>query len=233
MTLMNFDEASEQEKVLGPLFATAAKSNVPVFGPDKFQSSKTKTILDTAIKKSLHSQEDPIVDLLESVNLSQTLSDTGILNSQLESKGSNIESSEKASAESGLSNKVYTSREVHDKLHYSTLSLVPSTKSRSELLDHVMLRRAVDGYLFDCKVNKALVSDDPWLQDLWEWIKGQSSPHMKYYMLSIHTGAEEAAQDDGMVSQPLDLSYMGVYTIWMNLLGETPAQIFVLLLKFL
>lgn len=38
-------------------------------------------------------------------------------------------------------------------------------------------------------------------------------------MLSNYTGAEKAAQDDGMVSKPLDLSYMGVYTIWMNLLG--------------
>lgn len=35
----------------------------------------------------------------------------------------------------------------------------------------------------------------------------------------IFLGAEIAANDDGMVSGPLDLSYMGVYTIWMNLLG--------------
>ena len=35
------------------------------------------------------------------------------------------------------------------------------------------------------------------------------------------TGAEEAASDGGMVSGPLDLSYMGVYTVWMNLLGKS------------
>lgn len=34
------------------------------------------------------------------------------------------------------------------------------------------------------------------------------------------TGAEEATQDGGMISGPLDLSYMGVYTIWMNSLGR-------------
>lgn len=33
------------------------------------------------------------------------------------------------------------------------------------------------------------------------------------------TGAQEAAANDGMVSGTLDLSYMGVYTIWMNSLG--------------
>jgi len=32
-------------------------------------------------------------------------------------------------------------------------------------------------------------------------------------------GAEEAASDDGMISGILDLSYMGVYTVWMNDLG--------------
>ena len=39
------------------------------------------------------------------------------------------------------------------------------------------------------------------------------------YRLTVLEGAEEAVSDDGMVSGPLDLSYMGVYTIWMNLLG--------------
>ena len=39
-------------------------------------------------------------------------------------------------------------------------------------------------------------------------------------------GAEEAANDDGMVSGPLDLSYMGVYTVWMNLLGKSSRQLY-------
>ncbi len=178
---MNFEDACERESVLGPLFATAAKADVPVFGPDKFHSSKMQKLLDTAIKKSLQSPEDPIVDLLASVDLemSQTLSHTGIPRPQIEGKGCKTGYSEKTSAELSPSTKVYTSREVHDRLHFSTLSLVPSSKLKSELLDHVMLRRAVDGYLFDCKLNKTIVSDDQWLQDLWEWIKCKSSRRTK------------------------------------------------------
>jgi len=38
--------------------------------------------------------------------------------------------------------------------------------------------------------------------------------------LTGSTGAEEAATDGGMMSHPLDLGYMGVYTIWTNNLGE-------------
>ena len=32
-------------------------------------------------------------------------------------------------------------------------------------------------------------------------------------------GAHEAAEEDGMMSGVLDLSYMGVHTIWANSLG--------------
>jgi hypothetical protein len=39
------------------------------------------------------------------------------------------------------------------------------------------------------------------------------------FLLMTFEGAEQAAADDGMISGPLDLSYMGVYTIWNNLLG--------------
>lgn len=35
------------------------------------------------------------------------------------------------------------------------------------------------------------------------------------------SGAEEACEDGGMMSHPLDLSYLGVNTIWMNNLGRT------------
>jgi hypothetical protein len=168
-----------------------------------------------------------VVDLLtledSEMSQSQTLSETGISTSQVDGKGTKIGGNEKPSADFSTSNKAYTSREVHDKLHYSTLSLVPSRKPRSELLDHVMLRRALDGYLFDCKINKTVATHDQWLQNLWEWIQGKISRVLDYYMPNIHPGAEEAAQDDRMVSRPLDLSYMGVYTLWMNLLGETTA----------
>lgn len=33
-------------------------------------------------------------------------------------------------------------------------------------------------------------------------------------------GAEEACEDSGMMSHPLDLSYLGVNTVWTNNLGR-------------
>lgn len=162
MTLLNFEDTSESVKVRGPLFASAAKVDVPVFGSEKFSFPKIQDHLHTTIKKSLRSPEDPIVDLLSSVDLeisqNHLLSDAGVSTSQV-----------------STSNKVYTSREVHDKLHYSMLSLGSSRKPSIEVLDHVMLRRALDGYLFDCKINKTVATDDHWLRDVWEWIQGKLS----------------------------------------------------------
>ena len=43
-------------------------------------------------------------------------------------------------------------------------------------------------------------------------------------MLTKYSAAEKVASDDGMVSGILDLSYMGVYTVWMNLLGTSCLQ---------
>lgn len=74
------------------------------------------------------------------------------------------------------------------------------------VLNHIMLLRAKEKYLFHTKTNQKVVADDPWLQDVWAWV----------------AGAEEAAADEAMKSYPLDLSYMGVYGIWMNDLGSKP-----------
>jgi hypothetical protein len=216
---MTFEDASEGVKIRGPLFAAATKLNVAVFGPAKFHSPRSQTLLNAAIKKSLRSSENPIVDLASSIDLelsqSHFLSNASISTSQL-----------------STSTQLYTNREVHDQLHYSTLGLTRSKKPRSGLLDHIMLRRALDGYLFDCKINKRIATDDQWLQDTWEWIQGESSQVLETYMLKVHAGAHEAAQDDTMVCRPLDLSYMGVYTIWMNVLGGTSDRFCLSLLTF-
>ncbi|KAH0541357.1 hypothetical protein FGG08_004195 [Glutinoglossum americanum] len=66
----------------------------------------------------------------------------------------------------------------------------------------VQRRRCKEGYLFNCALNKEIVADDQWLQDLWTWVDG----------------AVEAAQDMGMVYGAYDLSFLGVWAIWNNTL---------------
>ncbi|TQS35932.1 hypothetical protein Golomagni_03632 [Golovinomyces magnicellulatus] len=74
--------------------------------------------------------------------------------------------------------------------------------NKFEEIDMIGLARV--GYLFDCQKNKLLVGNNMHLQDLWEWV----------------SGAEKAAKEDGMLTGPLDLSYMGIYYVWTNQLGK-------------
>jgi hypothetical protein len=70
--------------------------------------------------------------------------------------------------------RTFSSRELHDRSHYSTHSRLPASKNMHDNLDHTMLNRALAGYLFDCQLNKKITADDQWLEGLWEWVTGLS-----------------------------------------------------------
>lgn len=61
-------------------------------------------------------------------------------------------------------------------------------------------RRAQEGYSLDCAKNIGIVSNDPWLQDVWTLVD----------RMDAH------AAGDGMVGNGLDLKYLGVSSIWAN-----------------
>ncbi|TAQ91242.1 hypothetical protein B7494_g458 [Chlorociboria aeruginascens] len=210
-TLMSFGDPMERAKVLGPLYATQAKAEIPVFGNLKLTSPKTASLIAASVQEALQTNTNPLVDLhsKKASNMGDLSSNSivgekklGDILSQVNLDNELEEANGKGKA-SG-SKKTLSSRELHDRSHYSVAGLSPSTESKPDSPDHVMLKRAVDGYLFDCKLNKEIVSSDPWLQTVWDWI----------------ASAEQDAKDDGMVSMNVDLSYMGVHSIWMNFLGE-------------
>ncbi|KAF2261695.1 hypothetical protein CC78DRAFT_619151 [Lojkania enalia] len=61
-------------------------------------------------------------------------------------------------------------------------------------------RRCQEGYSLDCRRNKEIVSNDPWLVEAWNMVERMDSH----------------AFDDGMVGGGLDLKYLGVAAIWAN-----------------
>lgn len=61
-------------------------------------------------------------------------------------------------------------------------------------------RRVQEGYSLDCARNKVIVSNDPWLVDVWTLVD----------RMDAH------ASNDGMVGNGLDLKYLGVSSIWAN-----------------
>lgn len=221
---MGFNDPHERDEHLGPLFASEAKADTPVFGPHRFTLNSAKAEVESAVRKLLQSSDDQVVNLLAAAGTGAKLASSKqstlsnkLEQSRLEHKSSKITSKK---GDSVQSNKALSSIELHDKSHYTSASVGPSAQLKSDILDQIMLQRATSGYLFDCVKNQAIAADDPWLQDVWRWIKGRfSSSFVTAQIINYILGAEYAAADDGMISGPLDLSYMGVYTIWMNLLG--------------
>lgn len=61
-------------------------------------------------------------------------------------------------------------------------------------------RRCKEGYNLDCRKNKDIIANDPWLVDAWNLVE----------RMDVH------AWGDGMVGGGLDLKYLGVAAIWTN-----------------
>lgn len=180
---MSFKDPNERDELLGPLFASEAKADAPVFGPERFTLKSTRAKLDAAVRTLLQSQYDPVVNLLAAAGsaIGPELSPSkasSLRNNldqlRLEHKSSKTISKKKDSIQPS---KVLSSIELHDESHYTSISLRPSAQPKSDILDQIMLQRAARGYLFDSAQNQTIVSDDPWLQDVWRWIKGKTYIH--------------------------------------------------------
>ncbi|KAJ1335417.1 SEA/GATOR complex protein SEA4/MIOS [Microdochium nivale] len=97
-----------------------------------------------------------------------------------------------------------TNSQLREKLLGSIWDTNGFPKEAQAIINHTMLYRAMDKYSFDYTHNREVVSDDPWLRDLWDWV----------------AGADEAAYDGGMIYQGIDLSFVGVSSIWFHDLGR-------------
>jgi hypothetical protein len=71
------------------------------------------------------------------------------------------------------SDKPLSSREEHEKALWDTLKGSVSAKVTLTKLRRLIIRRCKNGYLFDCVRNREILADDPWLQDVWQWIEGK------------------------------------------------------------
>ncbi|RMD44691.1 hypothetical protein DV735_g398, partial [Chaetothyriales sp. CBS 134920] len=76
--------------------------------------------------------------------------------------------------------------------------------------DSIIRERAVDGYGIDPSDNKEIVQEDEWLLAMWEWIEHATSLH----------------EESQLRKDNLDLSYLGVYSIWTEDIPNRSARSF-------
>ncbi|KAI2782846.1 hypothetical protein F4815DRAFT_491880 [Daldinia loculata] len=220
-SLMQF-EATQYPEMMGPLNIDQAFKDQPLFGNRK--ESANVIIQKTLLSPSpiadpicdLEASTEPLPELFTSASTtadklrglrqySREILETAKQVSDKERQQSVTKDLDRSLSDLPLQGNILPSnRQLHERLLASTLDSRGFPKEAQLVLDHVMLLRSKEKYLFDYVANRDIAADDPWLRELWDWV----------------AGADDAASDMGMISQGIDLSYMGVANIWTRDLGS-------------
>ncbi|KEF58263.1 uncharacterized protein A1O9_06189 [Exophiala aquamarina CBS 119918] len=108
----------------------------------------------------------------------------------------------KVSRQNKVSTETKRMSSLADQEWYSDLGFYEKNVPIQDMLtlNSIQQLRCKDGYLLDPTKNKAVVSDSRWLQALWAWVEK----------------ATKSSRRGSMVQDNFDLSYVGVYGLWME-----------------
>ncbi|KAG5922788.1 hypothetical protein E4U42_005266 [Claviceps africana] len=231
--IMQF-EPTEEPEILGPLLTEKTLAAMPIFGPDKAHIlDRLDDMLQDIEPAPINVQhvDETSRSLLPTLRDASTISRkllairAYIKNEQAHRQAEEGQAPQKAQkaqkaqeASSGrfhnraheislAPNSLGSCREFHEARLATLATAKGLSREAQSLIDHSMLLRAKEKYLFDATTNRSILSDDPWRRFLWDWI----------------ADAELAADDGGLLLGNMDLSYLGVYSIWTNDLGKKPA----------
>jgi hypothetical protein len=184
--LMKF-ESPQATEILAPLLIEEGLSNVPIFGDNTTDLRQTLT-------ESLQSGA-PASGIIEHVDehtkaLPAEFYKAATTSSQLRAirnyvRDVTAESGDGADANTdvkaltaqtsdiSLASDISAScRDMHETLLRS-LTTTGLPQEAQNVIDHSMLLRAKEKYLFDAVINREVVSDDPWVRFTWDWVAGK------------------------------------------------------------
>ncbi|TVY79402.1 SEH-associated protein 4 [Fusarium oxysporum f. sp. cubense] len=220
-SMMQF-EPSQAPDMLGPLLVEEALSEVPLFGPESANvRADTEALLKannmtSVVIEDIGATTRPLPEAFHKASTvaakiralrafvrDEFQAPKGIKPRVGDTKIVESETSEMSLASDSLG----SCREIHDALLASLAEAEGLPREAQNVLDHNMLLRAKEKYLFDAVANRDIVADDPWVKYIWDWV----------------ATAEDNADDGGMILSNIDLSYVGVHSIWTNNLGRDPS----------
>jgi len=164
-------ELSQAQEMLAPLLTEQALASIPVFGPDKPNVAQLTKLVEKAILSNTPiitlnaGQETGIPDVYQQA--SSVAEKLAALRLTLD-ESSNPQNGRRR-ADSELPSQLERHEELLSKIRNA--SCFPN--EAQAVLDHSMLIRAKEGYLFNYAKNQQVVADDPWLQDVWAWVAGE------------------------------------------------------------
>lgn len=181
---MEFD-SSHPPDVLEPLFIENILSNVPLFGPEKANSeSLIKTALQTPMQDAKLVVDEARrgvapLDLKADSSVAEKLKALKVYSEEHipRRKGSRDADARKQS-KTAAEDEPSSPREEHDRFLDERMDSCGLPSEGHAVLDNIMLLRAKEMYLFDAVANQKIVADDPYLQDVWAWVAGESRPSL-------------------------------------------------------
>jgi hypothetical protein len=217
LDLLQFDKKRGLE-ILGPTLTEHALHDVPIFGPDKIavkegiEAALKKEDTSCAVVEHVGESEEPLPETFYSAKT--IAAKLRAIRAFVRGEGDNsvdVNGSVSRTPPNEISlasNSLESCRELHEALLAQSLKSSGLPREAQNVVQHAMLFRAKEKYLFDAAANRQIVSDDPWKRYLWDWI----------------ADAEAAAEEDALVLASTDLSYLGVHSIWTNDLGRNPSS---------
>jgi hypothetical protein len=165
-------EPAQAHSLLGPLFTEKALSDIPLFGSDR---ANVNVLVENTMTPS--AQMEGFVTKEVEQNLPDAFVKASSLAEKLialrQSLG-DINQGAKGQANPPLGGVPSSQLQRHEKLLGETKAKSDLPNEAHVVLDHMMLLRAKEGYLFNYEKNQKTVADDPWLQDVWAWVAGKS-----------------------------------------------------------
>jgi len=168
-------EPSQARNILGPLLSERVLEDKPLFGPNKIN---VQSLLDKASVSDIHAEQLAIGDEVRKGDFSATLSRATSIAEKLAALRLALkETTSPHSAVTGVQagGESTIQRDRHEKLLIKAKDIGRFPTDAQVTLDHAMLLRAKENYLFNYERNQQIVADDPWLRDVWAWVTGNAS----------------------------------------------------------
>lgn len=171
-------EPAQCHELLGPLLVEQTLADVPLFGPEK---TKLNSVIEKAVTSSavagqvVATQTNATGDLpapfSQVSSVADKLTALRIASKETAPRAATPTVKNLVSVPPGSEPPSKPQRHEQILAEVKGISLLPN--QGQALLDHTMLFRAKEGYLFDYAKNSRIVADDPWLRDIWAWVAGE------------------------------------------------------------
>jgi WD repeat-containing protein mio len=175
-------EPSQSAGIFGPLTTETLLSDAPLFGSD---GAKVDSLIEQAVATKPSAHDFAAWEEITEVFVPDTSAAKSSASVAEKLEALRIALDELSLAERGGTESQTTARngdeppsqwELHEKLLIEANQYPNFSRHAQAVMDHAMLLRAKEMYLFNSRKNQQIVADDLWLRDVWAWVAGGLLP---------------------------------------------------------